>query len=88
MPEGALLPLGEFRQKGGKLVTAFALEAEFDPATLASNNFTMEWPPQSGRMQSFPEVDRVEWFGPGEAQDKILPSQRPFLDALAALIAG
>ena len=88
VPDGPLLPLGDIRQKGGKLVTAFALEADFDPATLASNHYTMEWPPRSGQMQSFPEVDRVAWFGPAEAQAKILPSQRPILDALAALIAG
>ena len=88
VPDGPLIPLGEVRQKGGKLVTAFALEADFDPAALASNSFTMEWPPRSGQMQSFPEVDRVAWFGPTGAQAKILPSQRPILDALAALVPG
>ena len=88
VPPGPLLPLGNIRQKGGKLVTAFALEADFDPESLASNNFTMEWPPRSGEMQSFPEVDQVAWFGPAEAQARILPSQRPILDALAGLIAG
>ena len=88
MPDGVLMPLGDVRQKGGKLVTAFALEADFDPATLDGSSFTMEWPPRSGRTQSFPEVDRVQWFGPAEAQAKILPSQRPILDSLAALIAA
>ena len=88
VPIGPLLPLGDIRQKGGKLVTAFALEAEFDPETLTSNSFTMEWPPRSGQMQSFPEVDRVAWFGPDDARTTILPSQRPILDALAGLIAG
>ena len=86
--DAELVPLGDIRQKGGKLVTAFALEADFDPAALASNSFTMEWPPRSGRIQSFPEVDRVQWFGPDDAREKIQPSQRPILDALAALIAG
>lgn len=88
VPDGPLLPLGEVRQKGGKLVTAFALEADFDPAELASNSFTIEWPSRSGQMRSFPEVDRVAWFGLTEAKAKILPSQRPLLDALTALIAG
>jgi predicted NUDIX family NTP pyrophosphohydrolase len=86
VPAGTPFPLGEIRQKGGKLVTTFALEADFDPAALASNSFTMEWPPRSGQMRSFPEVDRVRWFGPAEARTKILPSQRPILDALAALV--
>lgn len=88
VPEGPLLPLGDIRQKGGKLVTAFAIEADFDPAALASNSFTIEWPPRSGQMKSFPEIDRVQWFEPNEATRKILPSQRPILDALAALVAG
>ena len=88
MPDGPLLPLGDIRQKGGKVVTAFALEADFDPTKLASNSFTMEWPPRSGQMQSFPEVDRVAWFALTEAHEKILPSQRPILDALTALSDG
>ena len=88
VPAGTLIPLGDVRQKGGKLVTAFALEGDFDPARLASNSFTVEWPPRSGKMQSFPEVDRVAWFGLDQAQTKILPSQRPILDALVALLAG
>ncbi len=88
VPEGPLLPLNDVRQKGGKVVTAFALEGDFDPAKLASNSFTVEWPPRSGQMQCFPEVDRVAWFGPTDAEAKILPSQRPILDALAALLAG
>ena len=86
VPDGEFLALGDVRQKGGTLVSAFALEADFDAAALASNSFTMEWPPRSGRIQSFPEVDRVQWFGPDEAREKILPSQRPILDALAGLL--
>ena len=88
VPDGPLLPLGDIRQKGGKLVTAFALGADFDPAQLASNSFTVEWPPRSGKMQSFPEVDRIAWFNLDQAHAKILPSQRPILDALSTLIAG
>ena len=81
--EGELVPLGRIRQKGGKEVEAFALEGTFDPATIVSNRFTMEWPPRSGRFQSFPELDRAAWFGLAQAHAKILPSQAPILDALA-----
>ncbi len=78
-PDDAFVPLGEVKQKGGKVVTAFALEADFDVAQLASNNFELEWPPRSGRKRSFPEVDRAGWFGLDEARVKILGSQLPFL---------
>jgi len=77
-----LMALGEFRQAGGKRVTAFAAEAEFDPTTLRSNSFALEWPPKSGRTQEFPEVDRAAWFSPAMAAQKILRSQRPIVDAL------
>jgi predicted NUDIX family NTP pyrophosphohydrolase len=86
--EGPLIPLPPLRQKGGKWVEAFALKGDFDPAALASNSFTIEWPPRSGRMQSFPEVDRVRWFTLAEADAMILPSQRPLLEALQTVIAG
>ena len=82
---GALQPLGEVRQKGGKLVVAFAAEADFDVAALRSNLFEMEWPPRSGRRQSFPEVDRVEWFLLPAARQKIIAGQRPLLDLLEAI---
>lgn len=75
----ALTPL---RQKSGKLVHAFALEADFDLTNFTSNLFEMEWPPHSGRMQSFPEVDRIAWFGIATARKKILPGQLPFIDEL------
>jgi predicted NUDIX family NTP pyrophosphohydrolase len=65
----------------------FALEGEFDPAALASNAFELEWPPRSGRMRSFPELDQVEWMGMQEAKARILASQQPLLDALAMLLA-
>jgi predicted NUDIX family NTP pyrophosphohydrolase len=84
---GDLVPLPALRQKGGKWVEAFAMEGEFEPDTLASNSFAMEWPRGSGRIQSFPEVDRVRWFTLEEAQDMILPSQHPLLKALQAAIA-
>jgi predicted NUDIX family NTP pyrophosphohydrolase len=86
--EGELKPLGEIRQKAGKVVTAFAAEGDFDPASLESNRFEMEWPPKSGRIASFPEVDRAGWFGLAEARDKIVEGQQPLLDRLEALSGG
>jgi predicted NUDIX family NTP pyrophosphohydrolase len=77
-----LIELGSVRQRAGKVVEAWAAEAEFDPATLFSNSFTMEWPPRSGSEQEFPEVDRAEWFGLEQARRKILPAQAAFLDRL------
>jgi len=86
-PQGEFLPLGEVKQAGGKRVSAWALEGDFDPANLVSNTFELEWPPRSGRQARFAEVDRAEWFAPGVAREKILPGQRPFIDRLAELIA-
>ena len=82
-PEGAPRPLARIRQAGGKYVEAFALEGDLDPASIVSNSFELEWPPRSGRIQSYPEVDRAAWFAIEEARTKILPSQLPLLDALA-----
>jgi predicted NUDIX family NTP pyrophosphohydrolase len=79
-----LIELGTIRQKAGKVVEAWAAEADFAPACLASNTFTIEWPPRSGRQQEFPEVDRAEWFGIDAAREKILPGQAEFLDRLLA----
>lgn len=87
-PEGAFEPLGEIMQKGGKLVTAFALEADFDVAKLVSNTFELEWPPRSGGTRAFPEVDRAGWFSLDEARVKILVSQLPFVTAIAERIAA
>ena len=84
--DGELRPLGDIRQKAGKTVTAFAAEGDFDPATLDSNPFEMEWPPKSGRKASFPEIDRAGWFGLGEAREKMIEGQRPLLDRLEALL--
>ena len=80
--EGALVPLGRIRQKGGKEVEAFALEGDLDAAAIVSNHFTLEWPPKSGRFQSFPEIDRAAWFALDAAREKILPSQRAILELL------
>jgi predicted NUDIX family NTP pyrophosphohydrolase len=76
-------PLGELRQRSGKRITAWAFEGDADPHALVSNRFEMEWPPRSGRLQSFPEVDRVQWFGLPQARRKLLAGQAPFLDQLA-----
>jgi len=80
---GPLRPLGEIMQKGGKHVVAFALEGDFDAAALRSNTFEIEWPPRSGRLKSFPEIDRVEWMTLDLAREKILPSQLELLDRIA-----
>ena len=84
---GELIPLGEIRQKGGKIVEAFALEGELDTSRIVSNRFDCEWPPRSGRIQSFPEVDRAEWFTIAAAREKLLESQSPLLGRLAAALA-
>jgi predicted NUDIX family NTP pyrophosphohydrolase len=81
-PAGALLELGEVRQKNGKRVTAWAAEGELDPEAIRSNTFTMEWPPRSGRTQEFPEIDRAGWFAPGEARAKLNPAQAALVDRL------
>ena len=82
-PEGELVDLGEVRQRGGKVVTAWALEGDIDADAVSSNSFTIEWPPRSGTMREFPEVDRAGWFGLDEARERILPAQAPLLDRLA-----
>jgi predicted NUDIX family NTP pyrophosphohydrolase len=88
VPSGELLPLGEVRQKGGKRVLGWACAGDFDPQELRCNTFEMEWPPRSGRMRSFPEIDRVGWFTPDAARAKLLPAQAPFLERLQALLAS
>ncbi|HET7780146.1 MAG TPA: NUDIX domain-containing protein [Rudaea sp.] len=80
---GALEPLGEVQQNGGKRVIAFALEGDFDVAALRSNTFDVEWPPRSGRIVTFPEIDKVEWMTLATARKKILPAQAALLDRLA-----
>jgi predicted NUDIX family NTP pyrophosphohydrolase len=86
--EGEATSLGSFRQSAGKIVDVWAVEGDFDPATLKSNTFTLEWPPRSGRTRKVPEVDRAEWFTPEAAARKIIKGQRPILDALLAHLAG
>ena len=84
-PTGTLQPLGAIVQRGGKRVDAFAIEGDFDVDALQSNAFEIEWPPRSGRMERFPEVDRAAWLTLPLARAKILPSQAPLLDRLETL---
>jgi predicted NUDIX family NTP pyrophosphohydrolase len=86
-PEGEMLDLGEIRQKSGKLVHAWALAGDLDVERVQSNQFEMEWPPRSGRRQSFPEVDRAAWFGLTEARERINPGQAELLDRLREAVA-
>lgn len=86
-PAGELLPLGEVRQSNGKVVTAWAVEGDLDPATVVPGTFEMEWPPGSGRLQTFPEVDRVAWWGLNEARARLVKAQRAFVDRLADRLA-
>jgi len=84
LPIGHPLPLGEIRQAGGKIVTAWALEGDLDADKVVSNTFEMTWPPRSGKRRTFPEVDRAAWFTLADAAEKIIAGQRPFLERLAA----
>jgi predicted NUDIX family NTP pyrophosphohydrolase len=87
-PEGEPIPLGEVHQRGGKIVHAWALEGELDPATAESNTFEMEWPPRSGRTVEFPEIDLVAWFDLATARHRINPAQAAFLDRLVEALGG
>jgi predicted NUDIX family NTP pyrophosphohydrolase len=81
-------PLATVKQAGGKIVVAFAVEGDLDPAAISSNEFAMEWPPRSGRLESFPEVAEARWMPLAEARTLMLPSQLPLLDALEAKLKG
>jgi predicted NUDIX family NTP pyrophosphohydrolase len=87
-PPGALVELGEVRQRSGKRVTAWAAEGDLDPARVVSNTFLLEWPPRSGRMREFPEVDRAGWFPAEEARRRLVPAQAEFVDRLLAVLDG
>ncbi len=82
-PSGALIGLSSVTQKSGKVVHAWAFEGDCDPTAIRSNTFTIEWPPKSGKMETFPEVDRAAFFAVATAREKIIPAQAPFLDRLA-----
>lgn len=89
LPEGTVpVELGEITQRGGKVVTAFGVEGDIDPDTASSNTFQLEWPPRSGQMRSFPEVDRVAWFTPDVAAGKALAGQAELFERLSARLAG
>ena len=87
-PDGVPLPLGEVSQRNGKIVTAWALEGDLDVMTVQSNTFEMEWPPRSGRLQSFPEIDRAEWFTLERARLRMISGQAPLLDRLVEAVAA
>ncbi len=86
-PHGEFIPLPPLKQKSGKTVHAWAFEADYDVAAFASNTFEIEWPPKSGRRQAFPEIDRIGYFAIATAKIKILPYQRPWLEALEQLLS-
>ena len=81
-PTGHFQPLGTVKQPSGKVIHAWAAESDFDASTVKSNLFSMEWPPRSGRMGEFPEVDRAGWFPIEKAREKIIKGQAPFLARL------
>jgi len=87
-PTGSFIELTPIKQKGGKIVHAWAVEGDCDPAQIKSNTFTMEWPPRSGRQAEFPEVDRAQFFNLEEAKAKINPAQIPILEELKARHSG
>jgi predicted NUDIX family NTP pyrophosphohydrolase len=87
-PAGEFQSLGSVKQSGGKIVHVWAIEGDADPAAIVSNRFTLEWPPRSGRVQEFPEVDRAAWFSPDVAAEKLHAGQREFLTRLLERLAG
>jgi predicted NUDIX family NTP pyrophosphohydrolase len=87
VPADDFLPLGEVRQAGGKVFTAWAAEGDLDAGAARSNTFTLEWPPRSGRMQEFPEIDRAAWVSVDEARTKLVRGQVPLLDRLLVALA-
>jgi predicted NUDIX family NTP pyrophosphohydrolase len=84
VPAGQFVDLGEVRQSGGKIVRAWSVEGDFDPETMVSNTFELEWPPRSGRMQAFPEIDRAAWFDAPTARIKVVTGQRALIDRVSA----
>ena len=88
VPDGELVELGWIRQKSGKRVVAWGARGDLAPATCFSNTYELEWPPRSGRMQAFPEIDRVEWFHVDEARRRLKAAQVPFIDRLEAALDG
>jgi predicted NUDIX family NTP pyrophosphohydrolase len=87
-PDEPLLELGRITQKSGKLVHGWAVEGDLDPSTAVSNTYELEWPPRSGVVRTFPEIDRVQWFEPDEARRRLKAAQVPFLDRLQEVLAS
>jgi predicted NUDIX family NTP pyrophosphohydrolase len=85
---GLFRPLTALKQPSGKIISAWAVEGDIDPTTLTSNTFTLEWPPKSGKIREFPEVDRGDWFDLPTARMKLLAGQRAFVDQLERSILG
>lgn len=81
-------PLAKIRQAGGKYIEAFAIEGDLDPQSIRSNHFELEWPPRSGKLERFPEVEEARWMSLAEARAMMLPSQLPLLDALDLKLKG
>ena len=88
VPTGPFLALTPVKQRGGKLVHAWAFEGDCDPSSISCNTFTIEWPPRSGRHEEFPEVDRAGFFGPDEARRKVNAGQAPLIDELERIVRG
>src|SRR4029077_20330962 len=88
VPNDPLIELGQITQKSGKRVLGWAVEGDLDPSTAVSNTYEMEWPPRSGVVRTFPEIDRVEWFETDEARRRLKPAQVPFLDRLQAVLGS
>jgi predicted NUDIX family NTP pyrophosphohydrolase len=85
-PDGSAIELGSIVQKGGKVVHGWAIEGDLDPTMAVSNTFELTWPPRTGRRELFPEIDRVEWFGPDEARRRIKETQIPLIERLEAAL--
>jgi predicted NUDIX family NTP pyrophosphohydrolase len=88
VPDGPVVDLGSIVQKGGKVVHGWAVEGDLDPRAAVSNTFEMEWPPRTGTMATFPEIDRVAWFGPDDARVRVKATQIPLLERLEAALGG
>jgi predicted NUDIX family NTP pyrophosphohydrolase len=88
VPVADLVPLGEHRVTSGKVLTCWAAEGDLDASACRSNTFEVEWPPRSGRLQEFPEIDRAAWFAVDEARTKLVKGQVPFLDRLLELLSA
>jgi predicted NUDIX family NTP pyrophosphohydrolase len=87
VPAAELVPLGQVRQSGGKVLTVWAGEGDLDASATTSNTFELEWPPRSGRVQEFPEIDRAAWLPVAVARQKLVAGQVPLLDRLAEHLA-